>query len=404
VDNAILSTVLYTNFIESIKAEATKKQYKFCLEKYIQAIGGTNSLLRQNETKLIEAQIINYVVNLKKQRYSGSYISCHLAAIFHFYTMNDIILNKKKISMFIGTKVKKYKDKGYTWQQIATVLDYCDLRTKLIVLIFASSGIRLSALPPLELRHIHKIKIKDDINHVYRFTIYEGTSEEYVALCTPECARILDSYLSYRERSGEKLNPNGPLIREQFDKHDIFKIRNPKHLSTSTLGQILDTKLRQAGVREITHTTEMSERSKNRKEVPRAHGFRKFFDTALVNACIHPTFKKLLMGHSVQLDSEISQAKLLEEYYKAVNALTISEENSLKTKVEELTSKSESIEHIIRHRLQEKEDKLTIMEERFNSMQSQIESLMTALGNMDQPTKNSFAKQLFKRGMYEKNI
>jgi hypothetical protein len=50
----------------------------------------------------------------------------------------------------------------------------------------------------------------------------------------------------------------------------------------------------------------------------------------------------------------------------------------------------------------EKEDKLNVMEEQFNSMQSQMQSLIAALGNMDQSTKNTFAKQLFSRGIYER--
>ncbi|MFZ0223247.1 MAG: hypothetical protein WAM42_16300 [Candidatus Nitrosopolaris sp.] len=52
----------------------------------------------------------------------------------------------------------------------------------------------------------------------------------------------------------------------------------------------------------------------------------------------------------------------------------------------------------------EKEDKLTIMEERFNSMQSQMQSLITAVGSMDQSTKNTFARQLFSSGIYEKDM
>jgi hypothetical protein len=51
---------------------------------------------------------------------------------------------------------------------------------------------------------------------------------------------------------------------------------------------------------------------------------------------------------------------------------------------------------------QEKEDKLNVMEERFNTMQSQMQSLITTLGNMDQSTKNNFAKQLFSSGIYER--
>jgi integrase len=49
----------------------------------------------------------------------------------------------------------------------------------------------------------------------------------------------------------------------------------------------------------------------------------------------------------------------------------------------------------------EKEDKLTAIEERFNSMQSQMQCLITALGNMDQSTKNTSAKQLFENGVYK---
>jgi hypothetical protein len=48
----------------------------------------------------------------------------------------------------------------------------------------------------------------------------------------------------------------------------------------------------------------------------------------------------------------------------------------------------------------EKEDKLAAMEERFNSMQVQMQSLISALGSMDQSAKNTLAKQLFENRMY----
>jgi integrase len=51
----------------------------------------------------------------------------------------------------------------------------------------------------------------------------------------------------------------------------------------------------------------------------------------------------------------------------------------------------------------EKEDKLNVMEERFNTMQSQMQSLITILGNMDQSTKNTFAKQLFNSRIFERD-
>jgi hypothetical protein len=52
----------------------------------------------------------------------------------------------------------------------------------------------------------------------------------------------------------------------------------------------------------------------------------------------------------------------------------------------------------------ENENKLAVMEQRFNSMQSQMQSLIFALGGMDQSAKNTFAKQLFENGVYKNEM
>ena len=51
----------------------------------------------------------------------------------------------------------------------------------------------------------------------------------------------------------------------------------------------------------------------------------------------------------------------------------------------------------------EKEDEIKTMKDQFNTMQSQMQSLIAALGNMDQSTKNTFAKQLFSSGLFERD-
>jgi hypothetical protein len=76
------------------------------------------------------------------------------------------------------------------------------------------------------------------------------------------------------------------------------------------------------------------------------HSLRKFFNTALMNSDVAHSFKELLMGHSVKLDdvyydkdNEISTRKLVVEYMKAVDALTINEEYRLKKKIVEYEGK-----------------------------------------------------------------
>jgi len=149
MDQLVLST-LYRNFNESLNSDETRKIYNFYFSKFLEFIGGEEKLLLRDENeKLIESQIIDYIVSKRKQNYSHSYISSFTSAIFHFYTMNDINLNRKKISRFTGANQKKFKDMGYTVEQISKLLEHCDDRFKAIFLIFSSTGIRLGALPSL---------------------------------------------------------------------------------------------------------------------------------------------------------------------------------------------------------------------------------------------------------------
>jgi integrase len=271
-----------------------------------------------------------------------------LAAIFHFYMINDITLNRDKISRFIGKKaVKTWTEggRGYTPKQIAQMLTVADERVGAMILVLASTGIRIGALPEIKLKHL---VVEDGNTSIYRISIYDG---EYFTFCTPEATNAINRYLEYRTRSGEKLGADSPLIREQFEREDTLKVRHPKTVSRSSMGSLLTETLIKAGLRQLRHLMENQTTGKSTNEIPLAHGFRKFFNTALMNADVHPSFKKLLMGHSVQLDevyydkgSDKSRAKLLEEYSKAIDALTINEENRLRKKVEELTPKSDEMQ------------------------------------------------------------
>ena len=81
--------------------------------------------------------------------------------------------------------------------------------------------------------------------------------------------------------------------------------------------------------------------SRKRKEVKMTHGFRKFFETMLVNSNLHETIIRKLTGHSqtgnlTQLYSKQTEAEMLHEYEKAVDALIIDPANRLRKKVEKL--------------------------------------------------------------------
>ncbi|HEX6294876.1 MAG TPA: hypothetical protein VFZ46_06950, partial [Nitrososphaeraceae archaeon] len=88
------------------------------------------------------------------------------------------------------------------------------------------------------------------------------------------------------------------------------------------------------------------------------HGFRKFFNTICIESDMNIVSKELLMGHKQSLGLEKSyyrptNDKLLNEYLKVVDDLTINDENRLSKQVQELKTKNEDAEYVIKGKLQE---------------------------------------------------
>ena len=73
-------------------------------------------------------------------------INTMLYAVYHFYDMNDIVLNKKKINMFKGESIRKVTDRAYTYEEIQKILNVSDLRMKVIVLLMAMPVLELAVL------------------------------------------------------------------------------------------------------------------------------------------------------------------------------------------------------------------------------------------------------------------
>src|SRR5215469_7850469 len=77
---------------------------------------------------------------------------------------------------------------------------------------------------------------------------------------------------------------------------------------------------------------------------------KKIFNTSFANSDVTYSFKELMMGHSVKLDdiyydkdNEKSQQKILLEYMKAIDALTINDEYRLKKKIIEYEEKLKDV-------------------------------------------------------------
>ena len=135
--NQIEQSRPYYNFINSLKSEATKESYKKCLAKYLQHYN--YNLTNENMDQLLtfsipdtEKMLMDYLLGLKHDKLSSSYVNLNFCALKHFYFMNDVRINKEKIGKFLGEFKKKNVDRGYNHSEIKKLLDISDLRMKVV--------------------------------------------------------------------------------------------------------------------------------------------------------------------------------------------------------------------------------------------------------------------------------
>jgi integrase len=338
----------YDQFANAIKTRHTRNLYDIGLKNFMifKHVENVSSLLAWH-TRDIEANIMSWIVHLKNdEKLSSTTIKCYLASILFFYRMNDIELRRWKIAMYLPEDRKvNDEDRGYTHEEIAKLLQYCDNRTKALVLLLASSGMRIGAVTELKMNHLTKI----DKYSLYKVKVYAGFKETHITFTTPEAAAAMADYFAFRERYGERISQDSPVIREQFDIDDIIAVKHPKKTITKTLGDLIRVNLLKAGVFERKYMMEGQKKGQTRNVVPRAHGFRKFFETNLFRARIQDPIPEMLLGHDIGLKKHylrIGEDEILEEYVKAVDILTINEENRLRRQVIQLTSQADRLDSL----------------------------------------------------------
>ena len=344
----------YKSFIYSIESEFTKKLYVKHLKNYIKYRFGLYEderdydKLLEGDPRLIQSQIIEYVIYLKEDRkLTAASIRSITSALHRFYEINDLELRWKKIYSYAGQIKKKGKDRPYTKEEISRFLDKADQRECVMVLLMCSMGMRIGGLPSRKLRNLENV----DTYNIYKITVYENDNEEYTTLCTQECKKAIDSYLDYRRREGERLKEDAPLIREEFDITDELHIANPRHVSVDTLMGLIKRLGAISGVIEKMaqiHNVNDNDNKKieRRRPVMCTHGFRKFFETSALKTGMSPLYTRMLMGQKAGLESSYFKptiSDLLEGndrvigYTGIMDYLTINEENKLRQKVQELT-------------------------------------------------------------------
>lgn len=335
----------YENFISACDSDATKQCYANALKIYSQFHNlnkddDFDSLLQIDKQTTMDMirRFVMYQRNIRKN--SLSRINVCFSALKLFYEMNDYELNWSRLAKYKGKERKKIvQDRTYTKEEIQKMLEFADLRMKVIILTMLSSGVRAGGLAGLKLRDLTYI----EQYKLYSIVVYsDSPGDTYYTFCTPEAAQTIRMYLDSRQNQfGETLTPDSPLIRQKFDS------KNKIEMTSEDIQERMRYLLIKAGIsparilrrdnpdQPLLSKEEITELKRKRHEVMRCHGLRKYFDTVCIDSDMKNIPKELLMGHKMNLGMDRhyyrpTSDKLLNEYLKVIDALTINDENRLK--------------------------------------------------------------------------
>lgn len=362
----------------AIRSPITAKLYKRNLAHYMQTQGFARyeDMLKE-ESKVAQNRIEKFILKKKASGLSSVTIQGYLNTLRHFYFVNeaDSGINWKLLRKYKGEYIKKVEDKPYTTEQIRHMLSFCDHRKRVILLLPASSGMRIGAVAVLKVGDLTPVFD----NKIYQINVYAGTNDKYITFCTPECKKAIDDYLDYRRRFGEVITSKSWLIREQFDQNDELQAKHPwKHAMSDTHIKMLVFRLLiQAGLRENTGDMQ-------RKENMMTHALRKFFKVTCRRSGVDPLILELFMGHKsggggisklamIYEGSKVDEMELLGQYLKAADNLTINDEYRLEKEVLELKDKLKDAPklEIIQQSLVAKELEIDAMKKELEKLKSQ---------------------------------
>jgi integrase len=277
--------------------------------------------------------------------------------------MSDIAINWDKITRGLPKGSRYTDDRAPTLEEIKKLCEYPDRRIKAIVYTMVSSGIRVGAWDYLRWGNIRPVE-QDGKIVAARMVVYDGEDDAYITFITQSAYRELAQWMKYREEAGEKITGDCWVMRDLWDtqvKISRGLVSVPKQLTAIGVKRLMERAIWAQGLR--------NELPAGKKRHPFAtnHSLRKYFKTRCELAGMKPINIENLMGHSTGSSDPYyrpTENDLLQDYLKCVDALTVNDEKTLQTKVEELASKSKDNEYVVNTKLADKEKEIQLLRER----------------------------------------
>jgi len=254
VDRSALEGKGIEAFREAIKSKVTLDVYERRLNLFLTWANLTADEFVDNakrNQKEAQELILKYLLLQKgralRREISPSTVTGLRKPLKLFLEMNDVTgINWSKVSRLMPRERRYALDRAPTVDELRMILTNSDLRLQAILLVMASSGIRLGAWDYLNIGHVHPI-YKDKELVAAKLSVYLGEPEEYISFLTPEAYRKVEEYIDFRKKYGEKIGPDAPLVRDKWQapSHGGFtgKITNPKRLDSFGVKRLIEDTL-----------------------------------------------------------------------------------------------------------------------------------------------------------------
>lgn len=313
-------------------ADATKETYRKKYRQFLKFLKLSdtefaNRVLKNPE--FVEESLRRYSEE-NRDKVSGSTIRGFRDSVRFFLKMRNLDkeVNWDRLNYLIPHSRKIGRDRAPSIEEVRKIVDNADTRLKSILLVLASSGIRVGAFDYLNWGDVEPITEDKEVVGG-KLIVYRSEGEQYETFITPECYQTLLEYRSQREKFGEAIKHNSPLIREALNTRLLMGNQvpmsiAPKRVSSKSIKNEIGHLLWKVGLR--------SEK-KRTHEFKLAHGFRKFFKSRCESAGVKTLNVEILMGHRVGLSSSYyrpTNSELFEDYRKAIPHLTVSEVEEVK--------------------------------------------------------------------------
>jgi hypothetical protein len=373
-----------SEFMYGLKATETKRQWPRRLKMFFDFLkieGNPDHQAKyfvnkaREDPQWAQDSFIRYVsfqnCRVKAGKISPSTVPNYFKPAKLFCEMNEISLNWKKIRRGLPTARQAANDRAPTVEEIQKLTEYPDRRIKPIVYTMISSGIRIGAWDYLRWKHV--IPIPDDSGQVLaaKIIVYDGEPEQYYSFITPAAYQSLKDWMDFRQSYGEKITSESWLMRDIWQTTNVnYKSKSglatcPKKLKSSGIKRLIERALWEQGLRQPL------ENWSRRHEWQAAHGLRKFYNST-AELFMKWINVEITMGHKTGVSASYYrplEKNVLQDYLKAVNALTIDADTMmLQKQFVELEERSKDNEYILKAKLQESNTEIQTLKSQMTSV------------------------------------